>query len=199
MARRFPFGLWTGLGVLGLLGWLGFGASSEVLAEDRYAVDPAHTAVVFRIKHLNMSYIYGRFNKVKGRFNVDPQNASHSSFTVSITTDSIDTNLKKRDDHLRGPDFFNAKQFPVIVFESTGVEAIEGGYRVTGSLSLHGVTQTISLDLHKMGEGDDPWGNYRMGFVSEYSLKRSDFGMTQMPEAVGDGVLLLISFEGLRQ
>ena len=175
------------------------GMNQTVFGADSYALDKGHTAIIFGIKHLNMSYTYGRFNDIDGQFKLDAQNAANSSFKVTIKTASIDTGLKKRDDHLRSPDFFNANQFPVITFESTQVEAASDGYRVTGNLSLHGATKSITLHLQKMGEGDDPWGNYRAGFATELTIKRSDYGMTNMPEAVGDEVKLMISFEGLRQ
>ena len=176
-----------------------FGLNQAAVGADQYAMDKGHTAIIFGIKHLNMSYTYGRFNDIDGQFMLDAQNAANSSFKVTIKTHSIDTGLKKRDDHLRSPDFFNANQFPVITFESTQVEAASDGYRVSGKLSLHGVTKAVTLHLQKLGEGDDPWGNYRAGFATELTIKRSDYGMTNMPEAVGDEVKLMISFEGLRQ
>lgn len=177
----------------------GFGINKTAMGADQYALDKGHTAIIFGIKHLNMSYTYGRFNDIDGQFTLDAQNTANSSFKVTIKTASIDTGLKKRDDHLRSLDFFNANQFPVITFESTQVEAAEDGYQVSGKLSLHGETKPITLHLQKLGEGDDPWGNYRAGFAAELTIKRSDYGMTNMPEAVGDEVKLMISFEGLRQ
>lgn len=177
----------------------GLGINLPTLGADSYALDPGHTAVVFAIKHLNMSYTYGRFNDINGQFTLDAQNADNSSFKVTIKTHSIDTGLKKRDDHLRSPDFFNANQFPVITFESTGVKMSGTVYHVSGNLTLHGITKPITLELQKLGEGNDPWGNYRAGFATELTIKRSDYGMANMPEAVGDDVKLMISFEGLRQ
>lgn len=173
--------------------------NQTAVGADQYVLDNDHTAIIFGIKHLNMSYTYGRFNDVEGQFMLDADTPSNSSFKITVKTRSIDTGLKKRDDHLRSPDFFNANQFPVITFETTGVKAASNGYRVSGKLSLHGVTKPITLYAQKLGEGDDPWGNYRAGFATELTLKRSDYGMTNMPEAVGDEVKLMISFEGLRQ
>lgn len=166
---------------------------------EQYKLDTSHTAIVFRIEHLGMSYTYGRFNGVEGQFTIDAQDPTQSSFKLSVRTENIDTGFQKRDDHLRGPDFFNARQFPVIVFESTLLESVDGGYRVTGNLSLHGTIKSVTIDLRKMGEGKDPWGNYRMGFAADLKIKRSDFGMTNMLEMVGNQVDLMISFEGLRQ
>ncbi len=172
------------------------GARAEA---QQYGLDTTHTAFVFSIKHLGMSYTYGRFNDVKGEIAIDPDNPGACNFFFSIGTDSVDTGLQKRDDHLRSPDFFNAKQFPVITFKTGKVEAAENGYRVTGVLSLHGVAKTITIDLEKLGEGKDPWGNYRIGFATMLKIKRSDYGMTNMMEAVGDEVKLMISFEGIKQ
>ena len=174
-------------------------ATATVTTAQQYVFDTSHTAIVFQIDHLGMSHTYGRFNEITGEFTVDSQNAAGSSFSLTIQTNSVDTGFEKRDDHLRGPDFFNAKQFPVISFKSTKVEVDTHGYRLTGDLSLHGVTKSITFNLRKMGEGIDPWGNYRMGFSTELNIKRSDFGMDHMLEAVGDDVRLMISFEGLRQ
>jgi len=174
-------------------------APGTLKAAEQYVMDAPHTAVVFRIKHLGMSYTYGRFNEVKGKFTIDSEDDGGSTFNVTIMADSIDTGLKKRDDHLRSPDFFNAKQFPVITFRSTSVESGPGGFNVTGDLSFHGKTHSKTLFFTKLGEGKDPWGNYRIGFTADLSIKRSEFGMTQMLEIVGDDVHLMISFEGLRQ
>ena len=171
-------------------------SQANAVAMDQYKLDASHTGIVFRVKHLTTSYTYGRFNDPTGQFTIG---GDQSSFEFTVKTASIDTGDKKRDDHLRSPDFFNAKQFPVITFKSTNVEPTTDGYRVTGDLSLHGVTKSITVNLQKMGEGKDPWGNYRMGFSTELTIKRSDYGMTNMPKAVGDEILLMISFEGLKQ
>lgn len=174
-------------------------APNTAVAVDQYKVDASHAAIIFRIQHLGMSYTYGRFNSVEGKFAIDSQKAEGTSLSFSVKSESIDTGFKKRDDHLRSPDFFNARQFPVITFQSTSIQEMAGGYHVVGNLSLHGTTKAITVDLKKIGEGKDPWGNYRMGFAAELTIQRSEFGMTNMPEAVGDLVELLISFEGIRQ
>lgn len=174
-------------------------ASGAATAAD-FKIDPSHTSVVFGVSHLGYSYTYGRFNKVAGSFSLEPEGGS---FAMTIDASSIDTNDAKRDEHLRGPDFFNAAQFPAITFKSEKVQVkkTDAGemYSVTGNLTMHGETRPVTLELRKLGEGDTPFGDYRAGFLSQATLKRSDFGMKNMLPAIGDEVLITISFEGIRQ
>src|SRR5438045_581123 len=112
---------------------------------DNYAVDGMHAGVSFKISHLGLSWTYGRFNEMSGDFTLDPADPSKSSFNLSIQVNSVDTNNKKRDDHLKSPDFFNVKQFPAITFKSTSVKPVKDGYQVTGDLTLHGVTKPVTF------------------------------------------------------
>ena len=171
------------------------GAAAQTHAAEKYEIDPAHTSVYFKVSHLGMSEVYGRFNEVKGRFTL----GAEKSFALGIRAASVDTGNEKRDEHLRGPDFFNAKQYPAITFQSTTVERTGDTFRVTGDLSLHGTTKEISLELKKNGEGKGPQGKYRAGFSTTYTLERSAYGMDYMVGPVGDEVTLMISFEGIRQ
>lgn len=164
-----------------------------------YQLDTGHTSIVFKIQHLGISYTYGRIDAGEGRFVVDEPSHEATEFSVTMKADSVDTGLAKRDEHLRNPDFLNAKQFPVIAFNSTEVEDDGGVLRVTGELMLHGVTRPLTIELAKVGEGEDPWGGYRIGYEGVFSFKRSDYGMTNMLDAVGDDITVMISFEGLRQ
>ncbi|HJT77052.1 MAG TPA: YceI family protein [Gemmataceae bacterium] len=165
---------------------------------DNYVLDDAHTAASFNIAHLGLSWTHGRFDDVAGTFTIDAADPGKSSFTLTIKADSVDTNNKKRDEHLRSPDFFNVKQFPTIRFESTSVKPADGGYQVTGNLTLHGVTKPISF-LLKGGKTAELMGKKRMGFWMDTTLKRSEFGMDKMVGPVGDEVILTISFEGVKQ
>ena len=170
--------------------------SDPLVGADTYNVDASHTAVVFSVSHLGFSYTYGRFNKCGGRFVLDGAN---SKFELAIDANSLDTNDLKRDEHLRGADFFNVKQFPSITFQSTKVEQDGDSYNITGNLTMHGVSRQVTLPMKKLGEGKGPYGNYRVGFMSQFQIKRSDFGMQSMLPAVGDEVALSVSFEGIRQ
>jgi len=100
------------------------------------------------------------------------------SIALTIDAASLDTNHEKRDEHLRGADFFNTEEFPEITFTSTGYEGDVDGGTLTGELTMLGVTKEIAFDIAKIGEGDDPWGGYRAGFEGQYTLTRSDFGMS---------------------
>ena len=162
---------------------------------DDYDLDAAHSSFYFKIGHLNASYVYGRFNAPEGKFTL----GDDASFEFTIPVASLDTGNKKRDDHVKSPDFFNAREFPVMTFKSSSVAATDEGYDVTGELSIHGVTKTVTIPLTKVGEAQMPPGTHRVGFATEYTIKRSDFGMDNMLNAVGDEVTLLISFEGVRK
>jgi polyisoprenoid-binding protein YceI len=165
---------------------------------DDYAVDAVHGGVTFKISHLGLSWVYGRFNDVSGAFTIDPDPAK-CSFLLNIKTESIDTNNAKRDEHLRSPDFFNAKQFPTIAFKSTAVKAIDNGYEVTGDLTLHGETKPVKFALLGGKKAEFPKGTQRTGFSTELVIKRSEFGMEKFKEALGDDVHIAISFEGTKK
>jgi polyisoprenoid-binding protein YceI len=166
---------------------------------DAYALDAMHTAVSFKVQHLGLSWTHGRFNDVDGNFTIDKETPANSSFELTIKVGSIDTNNKKRDGHLLSPDFFNAKQYPVIAFKSTGVKAIDGGYSVTGDFTLHGVTKSITIPLKGGKEAELPKGVKRTGFSTDLILKRTLFGMDKLIQAVGDDVHIAISFEGTKK
>ncbi len=177
--------------VLGLLG-------AAAGRADDYAVDGMHSSVTFKISHLGLAWVYGRFDDFSGTFTLDPDPAK-CSFGLTIKTESIDTNNQKRDDHLRSPDFFNAKQFPTIAFKSTAVRAVKDGYEVTGDLTLHGETKAVKFTLLGGRKAEFPKGVQRTGFSTDLVIKRSEFGMNKGLEAVGDDVYIAISFEGTKK
>jgi polyisoprenoid-binding protein YceI len=166
---------------------------------DDYVIDPAHSGIAFQISHLNLSHVHGRFDIFAGSFSLDSGDPTKSSFSVNIKTESVDTNNPKRDDHLRSPDFFNAKQFPAITFASTSVKPIDGGYEVTGNLTLHGETNPVTFSLKGGRTAEFPPGVPRTGFSTELMLKRSAFGINKFPEMLGDDVQISISFEGTKK
>lgn len=175
-------------------------AALPVLAADTYRVDPDHASVVFKVKHLGVSYTWGRFNEVGGTFVLDEQNPAASRLEVVIKTASVDTGNARRDRHLRNADFFDAEQFPEIRFVSKRMSRRESNlWEVTGDLTLHGVTRPLTVQVTKIGAGRDPWGGERAGGELTFTIKRSDFGMGGMLEAVGDEVTLYVSLEGIKQ
>ena len=165
---------------------------------DDYTIDPAHAAINFKVSHLGLSWVHGRFNSYAGTFSLDPDPAK-CSFAMTMKTESIDTNNTKRDEHLRGPDFFNVKHFPTLSFKSTKVTQIKEGFQVTGDLTLHGVTKTITLPIAGGRKAEFPKGIMRVGFSSEFTIKRTDFGMDKFTEAIGDVIHISLSFEGTKK
>lgn len=165
-----------------------------------YVVDKGHSALMFKISHLGISYTYGRFNDFNGSFKFDASNPSGCAIEIDVSTESVDTNDAKRDDHLRNPDFFNCEKFPSMTFKSTKVEKVDDKtYRVTGNLTLLAETKEITIRMVKVGEGKDPWGNERMGFDGKALIKRSEFGMKHSLPHVGDEVHLTLGIEGIKQ
>jgi polyisoprenoid-binding protein YceI len=167
-----------------------------------FEIDASHSAVIYRIKHLGVAYNYGRFNDVSGSFVFDADEPEASSISVEIDTASVDSGNEKRDNHLRSPDFFNAKQFPTATFESTSVRKTGPSvYEVTGDFTMLGQTMPITATINKTGEGKDPWGGFRSGIETTFTIKRSDFGMMYMVEngGLGDEVRLTVALEGIRK
>jgi len=170
-------------------------------AADNYKIDPVHSDVIYRIGHLNVSNQYGRFDDPTGMVMYDKDDPTKCSFTFEVQANKIDTGFAKRDQDLKGPDFFDAKQFPTITFKSTSVEGSGDEYKVTGDLTLHGVTKSITVPIKKTGEADvsQMKMGYRTGWQAEVDLKRTDYGMNTMVGPVGDDVHLTISFEAVKQ
>lgn len=175
-----------------------FGISSASAADD-YDYDLVHSSVSFKARHLDISWIHGRFNEVSGKFSLDREQPAKSTFALTIQTASVDTANAARDEHLRQPDYFDTKQFPTIEFKSTSTKAIDGGYEVTGDFTMHGVTNEITIVL--MGGKEHEFkGTKRVAFSTELSLKRSDYGFD--PKAIGpigDAALIMIDCEGVRK
>ena len=143
-----------------------------------YTIDPSHSFIEFKTKHLGYSWLTGRFNKFSGTMKYDPAAGTEAqSINISIDTASLDTNWAARDKHLRSKDFFNTDSNTTATFESTGYTGDANGGTLNGKLSLLGVTKEISFPVKKIGEGKDPWGGYRVGFEGSYTLTRKDFGM----------------------
>ncbi len=167
---------------------------------DTYKLDPVHSTVVFRIGHLVVSNVNGRFNGPTGTVEFDPAAPEKTKFDVQVEVKKIDTNNQQRDTHLKSKDFFDAERFPVISFKSTSVKKVaEGELEVAGDMSLHGVTKQITVKLSYKGPVTDPQMGTRSGFGTAFEVKRSDYGMNNMIPAVGDTVKLTVDLEGAKQ
>ncbi len=183
--------------VTGIASGLALGLAPLTSAEGAtYAVDTVHSTVIFRVKHMNTSFAYGRFNNITGQFALD-QDPGASKFDLQVKTDSVDTGNAGRDKHLKSPDFLNVVQHPTMSFKSTSVAA-DGpdALKVTGDLTFHGVTRPVTVKVTKTGTGKDMRGRPVAGFETSFVFKRTDFKMDKMTNAVGDEVTIIVSVEG---
>jgi polyisoprenoid-binding protein YceI len=154
-------------------------------------IDLSHSAIHFTARHMVVSKVRGAFNRWQGALHFDEQNPERSKVSVQIEAASIDTREPKRDEHLRSADFFDVEKYPTLSFESTKVEDVGGGrYRITGQLTIHGVTREVVLDTENLGGGKDPWGNQRIAFEASTSVNRKDFGLTWNQALEAGGVLV---------
>ena len=168
-------------------------------AADTFSVDPVHSSMLFRVKHWGVGHIYGRFNQYSGSFAFDPKNPADSKLEMEVKIDSIDSANADRDKHLKGPDFFNAKEFPTMSFKATRMKASdEKTYEVTGDLTIHGVTKQVTVKLERLGTGKDPRGKTRSGWETVFTINRSDFGVKGFLPAIGDEVRIIVAVEGIQ-
>ncbi len=172
--------------------------SAYVAAEDTYRIDTEgmHAFVQFRVKHLGYSWLYGRFDLFEGEFVYDAKDDSKNQVAVTVDITSLDSNHSERDKHLKGKKYLNAGKYGQAKFESTKYETLsEGKAKLTGNLTLLGVTKEIVLDVEVIGGGDDPWGGYRQGFEGKTTISAADFGV----DASAGTVELIWSVEGVRK
>lgn len=155
-----------------------------------WKIDPSHTLVEFAVKHLMITTVKGRFEDVAGEIEIVDGNPSESSVNVVIKAASIDTRTGQRDEHLRSADFLDAANFPEITFESTRITGNASDFKLTGNLTIRGVTKEITLDATNEGSIDDPWGGKRIGFSARTKLDRRDFGLNWNQAIESGGVLV---------
>jgi len=172
-----------------------------------WELDPAHTSVQFKVRHMMVSNVRGDFEKVSGNVTYDEDDISRSSANITIDANSINTRVAKRDKHLKSPDFLDAEKHPLLVFRSKRVEtAGEGKLTVTGDLTIRGVTREVVLDV----EGPTPpvkdlQGKMRVGGTASTKINRKDFGLTWNKAietggvVVGDEVEITIDIELVRE
>jgi polyisoprenoid-binding protein YceI len=168
-------------------------------AADTFKLDPVHSFVLFSVQHLGIANTYGRFNDIAGIVVFDKDNPSKSSVELSVQVESLDTHNSIRDWSVKSPDFFDAKQFPTMTFKSTKVEGIGDMLKVSGDLTIHGVTKPMTVDFKKGGEGKGVFGEMRGGGETHFTIKRSGFGMNFQQGAVGDEVNITLSLEGIKK
>ena len=168
-----------------------------------WEIDTAHSSAGFSVRHLMVSNVRGDFGKVTGAVNLDDKDITKSTVEATIAVSSINTRDEKRDGHLKSPDFFDVAKFPTITFKSKKVaKAGEGKLKVTGDLTIHGVTKEVVLNVDGPAkEAKDPWGNIKSGAVATTKINRKDFGLgwNKVLEtggvAVGEEVSITIDIE----
>jgi polyisoprenoid-binding protein YceI len=165
-------------------------ATATLVPTGTWTVDPSHSTIGFSVKHLGIATVRGEFNDFAGALEIgDDLSTARAYGTVAAA--SVDTKEAQRDDHLRSADFFDAERFPELRFESTSIEpAGDERFRITGELTLHGVTRELVLDAVVQGSETDPWGNERVALEVSGSLSRGDYGM-KFNQALGSGNVLV--------
>lgn len=156
---------------------LAFALAVPATAATTYSIDLAHSNVGFKVRHF-VSKVPGQFNEFTAAIVRDDENLGNASVEFTVQSKSIDTDNEKRDEHLRSADFFDVVNHPTITFKSTKVEKVSDSlYRVTGPLTIRGVSKVITLDVEFAGEMKDPWGGTRAGFSTSTKLDRKEFNI----------------------
>lgn len=187
-----------------LAGGIAFGTADAQAEPAEFVLDPTHTYITFFVSHIGYSDMAGMFLESEGTFSYDEEAKELKAATITVKTESIFTNHEERDGHLRSADFLNTGEFPEMTFVATKAEKLSDTTgKVTGDLTLLGVTKPITLDVTFNKAGNYPFGDghYALGFDATGSFKRSDFGMSYGVEGdiVGDEIKLVIGTEGIRQ
>jgi polyisoprenoid-binding protein YceI len=172
-----------------------------------YQLDTDHSSIQFKIRHLTVSNVTGNFSKLKGAASVEGEDLATLKIEVTIDAASVDTGHQKRDEHIRTADFLDVAKYPTITFVSKKVvKADAGKLRITGDLTLHGVTREITVDLEgPTPEIKDPWGNFRRGATGTARIDRRDFGITWNKAldtgglVVGNEVSIQVDIEWVRK
>ncbi len=174
-----------------------FLAVSALAQVETWQIDPAHTASQFAARHLGISTVRGAFTKTTGTVQYDPADLSKTAIDVTIDATSLNTRVEMRDNDLRSDKFFDVQKFPTITFKSKRAEAAgKGKLKVTGDLTIHGVTKEVVLDVDgPAGPVKDPRGNTHMGASATTTIKRSDFGVSALPAMIGDEVQITLDVE----
>ena len=168
-------------------------AKSEAPAGGAFSVDGVHSSVLFKIKHMGVSNFYGAFKDVSGTFSL----GETAGVNVVVKADSVDTRNSKRDEHVKSPDFFAAKEFPTMTFTAEGLKkGADGHYSGKGELTFRGVSKPVDLTIIPTGTAKGLGGEAIAGFETKVSIKRSDFGNSGMIGPLSDEVDIIVALEG---
>ncbi len=166
-------------------------ASSVSAAETKYTIDASHTSIDFAVSHMVISTVTGKFKEVSGTLVSPGDDFANARIDVTIPTKSVTTENEKRDEHLRGADFFDAAKYPDVKFKSTSFKKTgDNKYVITGDLTLRGVTKSVDLAATFKGSAKSPWGQTVVAFKANTVIPRKDFGLTWNKALEAGGVLV---------
>ncbi len=158
---------------------------------EKWIIDPDHSVAAFSVKHMMVTNVRGQFNKIAGTIHFDPSDIAHSSVEAEIDVSGIYTGIKKRDEHLSSPDFFDIAKYSKIVCKSTGVEITASNQAiVAGNLTIRDITHPVVLDVEYFGPVKGTEGETTMGFSAATRINREDFGMTLNYPLEGSGFVI---------
>src|ERR1700689_2886854 len=173
---------------------------------DTWSIDPPHTSVEFTVRHMMISNVKGQFQKTTGTITINGNDPASATIDATIDASSVDTRVERRDTHLKSPDFLDVAKYPTITFKSTKVEAAgPGKFKVTGDLTLHGVTKPVVLDVESSGAPVKVMGGLHAGASATTKINRSDFGLSWNKAletggvVVGDEVAISIDVEAVKK
>ncbi|MGB7267167.1 MAG: YceI family protein [Terracidiphilus sp.] len=165
--------------------------AAPATAASTWNVDPAHSSAEFKVKHMMISNVRGKFSGITGTLHRFEADHTRSTLEVSIDASTVNTQDAQRDGHLKSPDFFHVEKFPAMTFKSTHIEQKGEGYAVSGDLTIHGETKPATLTVEDVSEpAKDPWGNTRIGLTATTKINRKDFGLTWNSTLEAGGVLV---------
>ena len=166
--------------------------AAETTVSSTWNIDPAHSIAEFKVRHMMISFVRGEFSGLSGVLKLDETDYTCSTVEVSIPTASVRTVDERLDDHLKNDDFFEVEKFPTLTFISTKVRSTGGrNYAVTGDLTIHGVTRSVTLSVNDVSEpSNDPWGNQRIGLSASATINRKDYGIIWNTALDSGGVLV---------
>ncbi len=165
--------------------------TTKVLTKTKWSVDPTHSEILFKVRHMMIANVKGEFRKFTADLNTERDDFKDASIRVQIVAASIFTNEDNRDNHLKGPDFFDAATYPEITFKGTSFKkTVDENYVLEGTLTIKGVSKPVTLDVEFGGINKDPWGNEKAGFSVSGTINRKDFGLNWNAALETGGVLV---------
>jgi polyisoprenoid-binding protein YceI len=181
-------------------------ASTVTSATTTWNIDPAHSSAEFKVKHMMISNVKGSFSGLAGVLTEHATDSTLSYVQAAVPVATVSTGDTQRDEHLKGPEFFDAEKYPTLSFKSTKVERKGDAYEVTGDLTIHGVTKPVTFAVDgPSAPGKDPWGNTRIGLSATAKINRKDFGLIWNAALetggflVGDEVSITLEVQFIKQ